>query len=114
MDGLNDAVNHVFISLYNKGLIYQGEFANHSRDPQNCTVEHRSRILDVQGAMYHFRYVIEDGSDSITIATTLDLETMFGDTALMVHPDDKTIEWRNLLVNECLISGTKTLISGDY
>ena len=107
-EGLNESVNHVFISLYNKGLIYQGERIIHW-DPQAKTALSNIEVeyLDVQGAMYHFRYVLEDGSDSITIATTRP-ETMFGDTALMVHPEDK--RYTKFVGKRVVVPGTKTLI----
>lgn len=108
-EGLNNAVNHVFIALYNKGLIYQGERIIHW-DPQAKTALSNIEVeyLDVQGAMYHFRYVLEDGSDAITIATTRP-ETMFGDTALMVHPEDK--RYTKFVGKHVIVPGTKTKIS---
>ena len=107
-EGLNNAVNHVFVSLYEKGLIYQGERIIHW-DPQAKTALSNIEVeyLDVQGAMYHFRYVLEDGSDAITIATTRP-ETMFGDTALMVHPSDK--RYTKYIGKRVLVPGTTTSI----
>lgn len=107
-EGLNHAVNHVFVSLYEKGLIYQGERIIHW-DPQAKTALSNIEVeyLDVQGAMYHFRYVLEDGSDAITIATTRP-ETMFGDTALMVHPSDK--RYTKYIGKRVLVPGTTTSI----
>ncbi|MGM9969554.1 MAG: valine--tRNA ligase [Anaeroplasma sp.] len=88
-EGLNKAVNHVFITLYNKGLLYQGEKII-NWDPQaktalsNIEVEHK----DVEGAFYYFNYPFVDGDGYVTIATTRP-ETMFADQAIMVHPKDE-------------------------
>ena len=89
-EGLNKAVNHVFITLYNKGLLYQGERII-NWDPEaktalsNIEVEHK----DVEGAFYHFIYPFVDGNgkDGVVIATTRP-ETMFADQAIMVNPND--------------------------
>ena len=107
-EGLNHAVNTVFISLYEKGLIYQGERIIHW-DPQAKTALSNIEVeyLDIQGAMYHLNYLLEDQSDAITIATTRP-ETMFGDTALMVHPDDK--RYSKFVGKRVLVPGTQTLI----
>lgn len=86
---LNKAVNHVFITLYNKGLIYQGKRII-NWDPEartalsNIEVEHK----DVEGAFYHFTYPFVDGVGGVIIATTRP-ETMFADQAIMVHPEDE-------------------------
>ncbi len=86
---LNKAVNHVFITLYNKGLIYQGKRII-NWDPEartalsNIEVEHK----DVEGAFYHFTYPFVDGEGGVIIATTRP-ETMFADQAIMVHPEDE-------------------------
>ena len=87
-EGLNKAVNHVFISLYNKGLLYQGErIINWDCQAKtalsNIEVEHK----DVEGAFYYFKYPFVEGDGGVVIATTRP-ETMFADQAIMVHPDD--------------------------
>ncbi len=87
--GLSDAVNKVFVSLYNKGLIYRGEYII-NWDPKTKTALSDIEVIhkDVQGAFYHMRYPLSDGSGSIEIATTRP-ETMLGDTAVAVHPKDE-------------------------
>ncbi|WP_080146200.1 valine--tRNA ligase [Marinilactibacillus piezotolerans] len=88
-EGLNKAVNKVFVDLYNKGLIYRGEYII-NWDPKAQTalsdieVEHK----EVNGAFYHMRYPLTDGSGEVEIATTRP-ETMLGDTAVAVHPEDE-------------------------
>ena len=86
--GLSEAVQEVFINLYNKGLIYRGEYII-NWDPKTKTAISDIEVIheDVQGAFYHMRYPLTDGTGSIEIATTRP-ETMLGDTAVAVHPDD--------------------------
>ncbi|NIK75977.1 valyl-tRNA synthetase [Paenibacillus castaneae] len=87
-DGLSKAVREVFVRLYNKGLIYRGKKII-NWDPAARTalsdieVEHK----EVNGHLYHLKYPLKDGSGSITVATTRP-ETMLGDTAVAVHPED--------------------------
>ena len=86
--GLNDAVNHVFITLYEQGLLYRGErIINWDIQSKTALSNIEVEYKDIEGAFYHFLYPLTDGSGSLEIATTRP-ETMFGDTALMVHPED--------------------------
>ncbi|WP_227396724.1 valine--tRNA ligase [Jeotgalibacillus aurantiacus] len=88
-EGLSKAVQKVFVNLYEKGLIYRGEYII-NWDPATKTALSDIEVIhkDVQGAFYHMRYPLTDGSGSIEIATTRP-ETMLGDTAVAVHPDDE-------------------------
>ncbi|MCD7032898.1 valine--tRNA ligase [Metabacillus sp. GX 13764] len=94
-EGLSKAVNEVFVSLYNKGLIYRGEYII-NWDPATKTALSDIEVIykDVQGAFYHMRYPLKDGSGHIEIATTRP-ETMLGDTAVAVHPEDE--RYRHLI-----------------
>ncbi|RST76228.1 valine--tRNA ligase [Siminovitchia acidinfaciens] len=87
--GLSKAVREVFVRLYNEGLIYRGEYII-NWDPATKTALSDIEVIykDVQGAFYHMRYPLADGSGSIEIATTRP-ETMLGDTAVAVHPEDE-------------------------
>ena len=103
-EGLNKAVNHVFITLYNKGLLYQGErIINWDCEAKtalsNIEVEHK----DIEGAFYHFIYPFVEGEGGVTIATTRP-ETMFADQAIMVHPNDE--RYQNIIGKEVYIPGT--------
>ncbi len=88
-EGLSKAVRKVFVSLYEKGLIYRGEYII-NWDPEARTalsdieVEHK----EIMGAFYHMKYPLKDGTGSIEVATTRP-ETMLGDTAVAVHPKDE-------------------------
>ncbi len=88
-DGLSKAVREVFVRLYNEGLIYRGKYII-NWDPATKTALSDIEVIykDVQGAFYHMRYPLADGSGSIEIATTRP-ETMLGDTAVAVHPEDE-------------------------
>lgn len=88
-DGLSEAVRHVFVKMYEKDLIYRGEYII-NWDPQTKTALSDIEVIhkDVQGAFYHMRYPLTDGSGTIEIATTRP-ETMLGDTAVAVHPEDE-------------------------
>ena len=88
-DGLSDAVRKVFVSLYEKDLIYRGEYII-NWDPQAKTALSDIEVIhkDVEGAFYHVSYPLADGSGVLEIATTRP-ETMLGDTAIAVHPEDE-------------------------
>lgn len=88
-DGLSDAVRKVFVSLYEKDLIYRGEYII-NWDPQAKTALSDIEVIhkDLEGAFYHVSYPLTDGSGVLEIATTRP-ETMLGDTAIAVHPDDE-------------------------
>ncbi|AQU79043.1 valine--tRNA ligase [Planococcus faecalis] len=88
-DGLSKAVREVFVKLYEKKLIYRGKYII-NWDPNTKTAISDIEVIykDVQGAFYHMRYPLADGSGHIEIATTRP-ETMLGDTAVAVHPKDE-------------------------
>ncbi|HEX6592987.1 MAG TPA: valine--tRNA ligase [Bacillota bacterium] len=88
-DGLSEAVREVFVRLYEKGLIYRGEYII-NWDPQTKTALSDIEVIyeEVQGKFYHMHYPIKDSDVTIDIATTRP-ETMLGDTAVAVHPDDE-------------------------
>lgn len=107
-EGLSEAVSEVFIKLYERGLIYRKErIINWDVEAKtalsNIEVEH----LEVEGAFYYFKYMLEDQSDFILIATTRP-ETMFADTAVMLHPDDS--ERKHFVGKRVLIPNTNVAI----
>ncbi len=87
-EGLSDAVKHVFVTLYNKGLIYRGERII-NWDPKAMTALSNEEVIykDVEGAFYHLKYMIEGTDEYLEVATTRP-ETLFGDTAVAVNPED--------------------------
>ena len=88
-EGLNKAVTSVFVDYYNKGLIYRGERII-NWDPQAQTALSNEEVIykDVEGAFYHIKYFIEGTDEYLDVATTRP-ETLFGDTAVAVNPEDK-------------------------
>ena len=88
-EGLNKAVNHVFKTLYDEGLIYRGERII-NWDPQAMTALSNEEVIykEVKGAFYHIKYFIEGTSEFLEVATTRP-ETLFGDTAVAVNPNDE-------------------------
>ena len=87
-EGLSKAVRKVFVDLYNKGLIYQGEKII-NWDPVQMTALSNEEVIykEDKGAFYHIKYYLEDKSDYLNVATTRP-ETLFGDTAVAVNPED--------------------------
>ena len=88
-DGLSDAVREVFVTLYKQGLIYRDRrLVNWDPNFQSAISDLEVEAREVRGSLWYIRYAIDGQPDrSITVATTRP-ETMLGDTAVAVHPDD--------------------------
>lgn len=87
-DGLSDAVLEVFIKLYEKGLIYRGNYIiNWCPRCQTALSDEESQHKDVDGMLYYIKYPI-DGGGHVVVATTRP-ETMLGDVAIAINPKDK-------------------------
>ncbi len=87
--GLSRAVTKVFVDLYNKGLIYRAKrLINWCPRCETALSDLEVDHKDVQGSLWYIRYPLADGTGAITIATTRP-ETMLGDTAVAVNPDDE-------------------------
>lgn len=87
-EGLENAVKKAFVELYDKGLIVKGNYminwCTHDGALSDIEVEYEER----NGYIYHIRYPVKDSDEVIVVATTRP-ETYFGDTAVMVHPEDE-------------------------
>jgi len=87
-EGLKNAVKKIFVKLYEEGLIYRGNYmvnwCTHDGALSDIEVEYH----DVDGKFYHIKYPFADGSGEVVVATTRP-ETYFGDTAVMVNPNDE-------------------------
>lgn len=102
---VNETVNEVFVKLYDQGLIYQG-YRITNWDPKAQTALSDIEVIhkDVEGAEHYFKYMAADGSgDYLEIMTTRP-ETMFGDGALAVHPEDE--RYSSLVGREYIIPNT--------
>ncbi len=114
-EGCSKAVREAFVSLYEQGLIYQGNYivnwCPHCQTTiSDIEVEHEEN----QGALYYLNYPLEDGSGHLTIATTRP-ETMFGDTAVAVHPEDERFKdyiGKNVILP--IINKAIPVIADDY
>uniref|UniRef100_UPI004047FE81 valine--tRNA ligase n=1 Tax=Polaribacter sp. TaxID=1920175 RepID=UPI004047FE81 len=86
---MSEAVVKVFVDLYNKGLIYRG-FRMVNWDPEAKTTLSDEEVVfeEKQGTLYYLSYKIEGSEDRLTIATTRP-ETIFGDTAICINPNDE-------------------------
>ncbi len=87
-EGFTRAVQEVFVRLYEEGLVYRGDYLV-NWDPENRTALSDEEVDNVEreGHLWYVNYPLADGSGAITVATTRP-ETMLGDTAVAVHPDD--------------------------
>jgi valyl-tRNA synthetase len=88
-EGLSTAVRKVFVGLYEKGLIYRAKrLVNWHPGLETAVSDLEVENIETNGKMWHLRYPIEGSEETITVATTRP-ETMLGDLAVAVHPDDE-------------------------
>jgi valyl-tRNA synthetase len=86
---LSLAVRKIFVHLYEKGLIYRGErLVNWDSKLKTAVSDDEVEMREVQSQIYYYRYPVEGSKESVTVATTRP-ETMLGDTAVAVHPEDE-------------------------
>ncbi|HBN57717.1 MAG TPA: valine--tRNA ligase, partial [Gammaproteobacteria bacterium] len=114
-EGLSDAVHKVFIQLYNEGLIYRGKRLV-NWDPVLHTAVSDLEVISTeeQGSLWHMRYPITDTNEIMVVATTRP-ETMLGDSAVAVHPEDK--RYTHLIgktIDLPLTDRKITIIADDY
>ena len=88
-DDMSESVIHVFVDLYNKGLIYRG-YRMVNWDPQAKTTLSDEEVIyqEKQGKLYYVSYQVAGSEDTLTIATTRP-ETILGDTAICINPNDE-------------------------
>ena len=112
-EGLSKAVRKVFVDLYHKGLIYQGERII-NWDPVSMTALSNEEVIykDIPGAFYHLKYKLVDSDEYLDVATTRP-ETLFGDTAVAVNPKDE--RYNHLIGKKVIlpIVGREIPIIGD-
>ena len=89
-DGLSDAVRKVFVRLYKEGLIYEDQYIiNWCPRCKTALADLEVEYEEKDSVLYHIRYPFKEGnSEGLVVATTRP-ETMFGDTAVAIHPDDE-------------------------
>ncbi len=114
-EGMSEAVREVFVRLYDDGLIYRGKRLV-NWDPVFHTALSDIEVLneEEQGHLWHLRYPLTDGSGHVTVATTRP-ETMLGDTAVAVHPDDERFkDWVGKTITLPLVGREIPIIADDY
>ncbi len=100
-EGLSMAVREAFVRLYEKGLIYRGEYLiNWSPGLQTAVSDLEVEYSEEDGHLYHFKYMLADSDDFIPVATTRP-ETILGDTAVAVHPEDD--RYQHLIGHTCIV-----------
>jgi valyl-tRNA synthetase len=114
-DGLSEAVREVFVKLYDEGLIYRGKRLV-NWDPVLHTALSDLEVLsaDEDGHLWHFRYPLASGDGYLVVATTRP-ETMLGDSAVAVHPDDE--RYKHLVGQEIvlpIVGRHIPIIADDY
>ncbi len=88
-DGLSRAVREAFVTLYEKGLIYRGpRLINWSPGLKTAVSDLEVEYFDEDATLYYFKYMLKDSDDYIPVAT-IRPETILGDTAVAVHPEDE-------------------------
>jgi valyl-tRNA synthetase len=114
-DGLSRAVREAFVRLYEKGLIYRGTYLiNWSPGLRTAVSDLEVEYSEEQGTLYYFRYPLEGSDESIPVATTRP-ESILGDTAVAVHPEDE--RFRHLVGRTCLVPMLERpipVIADDY
>ncbi|MDQ0417272.1 valyl-tRNA synthetase [Croceifilum oryzae] len=114
-EGLSQAVRKVFVDMFNKGLIYRGKRII-NWDPAQRTALSDVEVIhkEIKGALHHMRYQLKDGSGYIQVATTRP-ETMLGDTAVAVHPEDE--RYQNMIGKMLILPITRReipVIADEY
>ncbi|HET7469252.1 MAG TPA: valine--tRNA ligase, partial [Gemmatimonadales bacterium] len=99
--GLSRAVREAFVSLYEAGLVYRGHYIiNWCPRCLTALSNEEAEKEETDGKIWHLRYPLADGAGHVTVATTRP-ETMLGDTAVAVHPEDE--RYRHLVGRELLL-----------
>lgn len=100
-EGLKNSVKKAFVNLYNKGLIIRGNYmvnwCTHDGALSDVEVEHKAN----KGKLYHLKYPLADEKSKFVVVATTRPETYFGDTAVMVNPDDS--RYKELIGKEVIL-----------
>jgi valyl-tRNA synthetase len=114
-DGFSRAVQDVFVRLYEEGLIYRGDYlVNWCPVDQTALSDEEVDNVERDGSLWNIRYPLSDGSGHVTIATTRP-ETMLGDTAVAVNPEDE--RYKDLIGKKVMLPLTDReipIIADDY
>jgi valyl-tRNA synthetase len=101
-EGLSEAVLKVFVDLYNQGLIYKDKrLVNWDPEFQTALSNLEVEMVEVNGHLWHFKYPLKDDPSQFIVVATTRPETMLGDTAVAVHPEDE--RYRHLVGKTVLL-----------
>ena len=111
----SESVNQVFVDLFNKGLIYRG-YRMVNWDPEALTTVSDEEVIhkELNGKLYFMKYMIENSDEFLTVATTRP-ETIFGDTAVCVNPNDERyahLHGKNIIVP--IVGRVVPIITDEY
>lgn len=114
-EGCSEAVREVFVSLYEKGLIYKGSrIVNWCPHCTTALSDAEVEYVDKPGHLWHIRYPLTDGSGEVVVATTRP-ETMLGDSGVAVNPNDE--RYKDIVGKTCtlpLVGRTIPIVADDY
>ncbi len=114
-EGFTKAVQDVFVRLYEEGLIYRGNYlVNWCPVDQTALSDEEVNNVERKGSLWHIKYILDDGAGAVTVATTRP-ETIFGDVAVAVNPEDE--RYKNLVgkkVRLPLTDKTIPIIADEY
>ena len=113
--GMSEAVQQVFIKLFDDGIIYRGKRLVNWDPVMHTSLSDLEVISEEEsGSLWHFKYPLTDGSGHVIVATTRP-ETMLGDTAIAVHPDDERFaSWIGKTVTLPLVGREIPIVADDY
>jgi len=101
-EGLSKAVLKVFVDLYNQGLIYKDKrLVNWDPEFQSAVSDLEVDSIEIKGHLWHFKYPLKDDPSRFIVVATTRPETMLGDTAVAVHPDDE--RYKALIGKMCVL-----------
>lgn len=114
-EGLSAAVREVFVRLYTEGLIYRGDYIiNWCPRCQTALSDIEVEHQDTSGHFWHIRYPLADGTDGLVVATTRP-ETMLGDTAVAVNPEDERYRgWVGKIIRLPLMNREIPVVADAY
>jgi valyl-tRNA synthetase len=114
-EGMSNAVKKVFVSLYNRKLIYKGtKLVNWSGPLETAISDLEVEHKEVKGSLWHLKYLLSDGSGELVVGTTRP-ETLLGDVAVAVHPEDtRYSQWIGKKVKLPIIHREVPIISDEF
>ena len=114
-EGMSDAVQAVFIRLFDEGIIYRGKRLVNWDPTMHTSLSDLEVISEEEnGSLWHFKYPLTDGSGHVIVATTRP-ETMLGDSAIAVHPEDERFaSWVGKSVTLPLVGREIPIVADDY